>query len=874
MNNRHKIILTALIFFCLSLIITRPLIYYFNRGIPYTRTPEKGWEVQSMQQGDHLQLYYHFWLARDALRGEHPFFFDPYEFSVDGIKIFTVRRFPLSIPFVIFSFLGGAFAYNLVLILSIIFSGIAMFLLARIYLQRYFPSFIAALIYTLAPFSLSQLLGGHTNGFLWGIAPLAVFSIERLFASGKWKFALIYFFCLFTCALIEYHLLYYLTLFTLIWLPIRTVTSLANWKAENLNVKTQLFKSYLPVFLSLFIVFIFAMFLKDIEISSSIAQKGRRLSEVSIYSPQIKDLFCRGNTDSEKNIYAGGVALSLAFLGLIFNLFRSGKGIKVYEEKINLLFFSAGLIISLILALGTNLSDVFPVYNFCYKYIPYFNYPRVPGRIIVINFMCLAILSGYGIRGIVGLFDRISKTGLRRAVLILTGIFFSGAVFFDYNADSKIGISLFDKDNGIYKIVRENAGDKKLLELPLWPGDTAWSSIYLYYVTITRVKIINGYYPLVPQEYVDKIFYPLISLNLGDLTESEYELLQRLQVKYIIFHENAFPQKVSHYPSSYSVNRLMDSSYLDFIAHDNFLWLFEVRNKPLLKEKEVQKIWEIGVVKWAHQLKHRVGRLVPDPEAEGGEALFASRKTDRPGYLIFGRQQVFPRGHYKAIFRLKTDDNTIDKPVAVLDIKGGDNSHGVSEIKEIKGTAFEKPGVYQDFIIYFDEKAPLFLEFHLNYLSQSNIWVECIYILPAEESDPLFTYEAEKLYYRGVVVDDKEASDGKAILFSRGFTPEKEVLFGPYRRYSKGAYRISFRLKTDHLSKSSLAQLEVATDLGRKKAGQKVISGTDFKKAGTYQNFSFPFNLERDKILEFRLIYEGENKIWADLIEIEKETIK
>jgi len=878
-NDRLKIGVIILFFFCLSLTITYPLLFYFNQGIPYTRTAVKGEEISPLRQGDHLQLYYHFWLAKDALKEEYPFFLDPYEFSVEGIKIFTVRRFPLSILFVIFSVFGGAFAYNAVLILSVIFSGATMFLLAKLYLKSDFPSFMAGLIFALSPFGLSQLLGGHTNGFLWGLVPLAIFSLERLFSERKIRFGILYGFCLFSFALIEYHLLYYLTLFTLTMLPVRTITSLAKWKRANFNLKRALLKTWVPIFLSLFIIFLFVLFLKHIEISSSIAQKGRNISEVKLYSPAVKDLFRRTNFNGEKNIYLGITASVLAFLGLVLNLGRPGKDRKCYEEKINLLFFAGGLGITAILATGTSLNNIFPLYKFLYKFFPYFNYPRVPGRIIIVSFLCLAILGGYGVREIINLFSRIKKGKGREIIKIaISSIIFLG-VFFDYNSGTRVGISLMDGKNRIYEIIKENAGDKKVLELPLWPGDTAWSSVYLYYVTLTRARIINGYYPLVPQEYLERIFYPLISLNLGDITELEYGLLKKLKVKYVIMHEDAFPQKVSHFRSTYSVRRLTQSPYLRFITRDKLVWLFELRDKPVFKKAGPQLRWVSGVVKRADQFHHRIGRLIDDPEAENGQALFASEESDPPGYLLFGRQQVFPRSSYKIIFHLKTGNNTFSEPIAVLDICTRGGKDKLVE-KEIKGTDFKEAGKYQDFVLDFNQKEPIFPEFRLNFLKKADLWVDYVYILFAGEKELLYSYQAGELYYRGLLVEDEDTLAGKAVLFSPGFTRDKEVLYGPYRRYPKGNYQIFFRLKTDQLTDLPLAALEVASDSGREKIAECLIKSSDFKEQGEYQEFSFPFELEKEKIVEFRIIYpdkteapkkvfQNRGKLWVDTVRLE-----
>ena len=878
-KNRLKIIFIILIFFSLSVILTYPLISYFNRGIPYTRTPAEGWEVRALEQGDHLQLYYHFWLARDALRREYPFFVDPYEFSVEGIKIFTVRRLPLSIIFVIFSVFGGAFAYNATVLISLTFSGLAMFLLARVYLKSDFPAFIAGLIYAASPFAVGQLLGGHTNGFIWGVVPLAVFSLEKLFSEGKLKFALLYSFCLFTFALIEYHLLYYLCLFSLLFLPLRTITSLARWKGANFNLIRRLMKAWMPIFLSLFLVFLFVMFLKKIEISTSIAGQGRKLSEVRLYSPGIEDLFSRGNVDAEKNIYLGMVSLVLVFLGLSFSFCRPANNTDQYEEKINRLFFAGGLGISALLALGPSLSDFFPLYDVCYKFIPYFNYPRVPGRIIVISFLCLSILAGYGVKEIIAFLSRSRKEVFKKVVLTVVGVSLCLGIFLDYHSNSKAGICLFDEKNRIYEIIKEDTGNKKILELPLWPGDTAWSSIYLYYVTLTRVKIINGYYPLVPREYVDRIFYPLLSLNLGDISRAQYEFLKKLGVKYVVMHEDAFPEKVSHFRSIYSVNRLRQSPYLEFITRDRLIWLFEVRDKPVLQEEDSKVISAAGVLKAARWFHRRIGRLTDEPEAEDGQALFASVETDKPGHLLFGRQQVFPRGDYKLIFHLKTDNNTIGEPIAILDVCAN-NGRDIISRKEIKGTDFKKAGEYQDFVFEFNpsgvsirggeeiQEWPLFPEFRINFLKKANLWVDYLYILFADQEDPRYHYEAEELYYRGLLSEDSDASAEKAVMFSPGLTLHPEVLYGPYRRFSKGIYQISFRLKTDELSDFSLAKLEVTANFGRKKLAEREIKGSDFKEKGIYQYFTFPFELKNEQILEFRIIYYHKEKLWVDMVEI------
>src|SRR5437867_13409973 len=55
------------LFTLLGLVYTWPLAVRFSTGIPYVRFPAHGGEVNWMQPGDSLQLYYWFWLMGDNL---------------------------------------------------------------------------------------------------------------------------------------------------------------------------------------------------------------------------------------------------------------------------------------------------------------------------------------------------------------------------------------------------------------------------------------------------------------------------------------------------------------------------------------------------------------------------------------------------------------------------------------------------------------------------------------------------------------------------------------------------------------------------------------------------------------------------------------
>jgi hypothetical protein len=66
-------------------------------------------------------------------------------------------------------------------------------------------------------------------------------------------------------------------------------------------------------------------------------------------------------------------------------------------------------------------------------------------------------------------------------------------------------------DSPVYETLRREAA--RVLYLPVWPGDSASSGLYLYAVTRTRVPMVKGYSPLGPRRYVDDVFESLQAMK-------------------------------------------------------------------------------------------------------------------------------------------------------------------------------------------------------------------------------------------------------------------------------------------------------------------------------------------------------------------------
>ena len=115
-------------FSLLGVYASYPLIKFLRSALPYTLLPAQNAELLPLVPGDHLQVYYWFWLLKDNLFGVSSLFTNPYEFNIAGIPISQgYVQFPYSLLFIPLSVFGNITAHNLLVLLSFPFSGLAMF---------------------------------------------------------------------------------------------------------------------------------------------------------------------------------------------------------------------------------------------------------------------------------------------------------------------------------------------------------------------------------------------------------------------------------------------------------------------------------------------------------------------------------------------------------------------------------------------------------------------------------------------------------------------------------------------------------------------------------------------------------------------------
>ena len=1004
---RGEWLLISCFYLLVGLYATYPLINHFTQAIPYVFLPEGRAELLPLVSGDHLQTYYWFWLFKDNVLGASPLFSNPYEFNVGGTHIpHGYAQFPVSILFLILSVFGNVPAHNLLILLTYILSGMALYSLLRLWGISRFPALAGGLIFCLAPSRQTQLLSGHINGYVWFLIPLTLYWFEKGFQAKRYGTIVLSGLCILALGLVEPHLLYFFLLFLGFYLPARILGPwLAGQETEypaedssgplwplllvlalgilagfavyqtrgafhqekafgligafTLGFYALLFYitwmigsriifiltgrplpeirqkealSYLPFLLLLLIpypflfpfphlrkallvlilmvfillkvrfyrggpwsfrpgtvtqlpwgsmvrmIMVFILFIalaggysvinKKNLVGESIVGQGRTWQEVILYSPELHQIFNRANTAAESFIYPGLVsaALWLFLLGTFF--FRPFSWDR--RNQFRFWFFTFVLVTSYAIAFGPYFDPILPVYRLLYNYVPFFKYPRDPARIIFLSFLCWGIIAAFGL-------ERLGQTRPGRppkkwirpvAALGLSAF----VIFWDYRPHPRIGLSLLDEKNPVYRTIGGMPKNKALLlGLPLFPGDSHQSSLYEYYITLSRAGMVNGYSPVVARRYVEKVFWPLLDLNVGEITPQQYDLLQKLRVTHLVHHQELYFYKVSPFSGYLAFKNLKSSPYLKLVMTHQGQSLFEVLPAEQTADRLPAHYREpTGIVLEIEEMRRQGGRVVEDPEASLKKAVETIQNVDRPGKIAFNAFRFFPSGKYQVALRAKAFPNNSPAPVLLLDVVTYRDKKTVAQM-EIRGSDFSQSGGYQRFHLPFEITRPEILEFRLLSFGRGTIRADKMVISFADTRQNPMIYEPLGFSrYLAKPVQDPQAVQGWALLTDPQIEHPGYCVFGPYQTFPAGAYLAHFRLKVSDRTPGPVVRLDVSAQRGQIVFNQKEISGGDFRAAGQYQEFSLPFTLKEEEELEFRLYTHNRLPFYIDRIVVER----
>lgn len=560
-----------------------PTPRYFSKGIPYSASNRTGsHSVQRMVPGDHLQLLYYFWLFKDTVTGHTPWFYNLYEFNT-GNDQERYQPDTYYLPFSLFYTAGAllgeqATGWNLAMIITLWLTLYFSWLLVRRSTNSEIIAFATGLLTITLPYIWVSICGGSPAGFAMMWLPLIFLGFEEAGRTLSMRWGIVGGAAVLLASFADLHVFFFGALSIPFWIVIGLLkgNAISNSRSYYLG----LCRAIIPGLLISGFGYLILKKVTSPDVATSISAGGRSLAEAAIYSP----LFSAVLPWNSGQLFISLTTIIVLFAGLlaIIYQYRSDNRQKLYVYL--LLLLAAGLVI--ILALGTNGPLDGLAFRIARGLIPPYRMIRQPSKIYCLMPIILAVTSGMALSAIVGICARTTKI---RRLLLAASLVLGIITTAECHAKIQASICLLDKEQPAYAAIQYDAAKREIpartLVIPLWPGDSHYSSAYQYYSTIYRLRLVNGYTPSISRDYYDNIFQRWEGVNQGIINSDLITDLLRHNVYYIILHEDLFPEKVSALPANFTLRSLLQHPNLILLRQDGPVWAFAISaaantNKP------------------------------------------------------------------------------------------------------------------------------------------------------------------------------------------------------------------------------------------------------------------------------------------------------
>jgi hypothetical protein len=528
-----------------------------------------------MAPGDHLQFLYYMWLFSDFITGGTPFFYNLYEFNV-GDDAARYRPGPYYLPYslafaLFYQFGNRAIAWNAVSLLALWAACWFTWLLARRYTRSDGVAAVGALLALLFPYQWVQLFGGSPAGFGMTFVPMLLYGLDRAVRDGHMRGGWIAGLAILFAGTTDTHAFFFSALLTPLWcLAAFTQRAEFAWRRPAEWLRPVL--ALTPTVLLAALAFSLTRF-GTRHIQQTSVARGRRLQEVEIFSPTLKGLWTWQDYGISHQIFIGLIIVATLGAGLLGLALRAARARHRESAQRALLLSFIGVVsaIIILLSLGTHgPSEGLPL-TLARKYIPGYSMIRQPAKIFVLMPALLAVGLVVALQWA---HDQFGRRGHWITAVVALGL------CVEYFFQSKPIIGRLDTRNNAYAAAARDAETRSLIPraiiLPIWPGDSHHSSVYQYLASLYRIRMINGYRPFVPTEYIEGVFQPYKSLNLGLATDDQLDSLLARGIEYVILHEDLYPEKVSAFPVGAALAGLLNNPRLTVLAQDGPAWAFRI----------------------------------------------------------------------------------------------------------------------------------------------------------------------------------------------------------------------------------------------------------------------------------------------------------
>ncbi len=620
-----------------------PLATRFGSGIPAAHHRSEARPDRTMIAGDHLQFLYHLWLAKDTFCGPTPLFYNLYEFNTgdDDARKDTGKRYylPFSLLFILGA-LGGnqALGWNLMGLVALWLTALFTWLLARRYTSDTWGAALAALVAIAFPYRWFTLMGGSPTGLAMMWVPIIYYGLDVAIRDHKPWGAILAGTALSLSEWSDPHVTFFAGLTTPFWCVVSYVYHhRSRWLPTAREIRQY------AIALSPLLLFGLLMICQARRVqaglqATAIGDKARPILDVAINSPSLRGAFAFDYIGVHSQIYTGWLSVVILVAALCVLLARNVYRLRMGEEAecricLTALLLSLAVVGIVILALGVNNPGGERAWQLLTRVLPPYGKIRQPAKIFAI------------LPVILGMVYALSLPSLLRAVIpkqrIRTGIWvvIGAALLFDYAHHTRPVISLLDREQGAYAAIAEDAvADKQdghLLAIPLWPGNSHWSSLNQYYVSLYRLRMVNGYRPTPRTDY-QEVIHQFESFNKGSFDHAQLAELQSRGIHYLVLHEDAFPEKVSPFAVADVLHKMLTHPRLALLAQDGPVWAFKIVPAPQGVYAEPPD--------WEHDFPCRLWQGERSLH-EGGEIMPAFDETSANYFLRLPRPETQMRLH-------------------------------------------------------------------------------------------------------------------------------------------------------------------------------------------------------------------------------------
>ena len=662
--------------FILWTILAWPVPRFFASGIsasPYTAEER---QERTLILGDHIQLLYHFWLARDMISGQTPAFANIYEFNTDSTdsaaEVARVRKIdPYYAPFswvyaAMSPVFGDATGWNAAVLLSVLLGAIGLFALARRHAASDGAAFLAAMAAAAFPYHWFTLHSGSPTGFAMGLAPFVPLGLDIAVRDRRLGGGVIAGVALFFAYCSDLHVFYFSAISAPLWCGFSWLCMPRDDTRFDFG---RIALALLPAIL-LAAAAAGAGMLFNNNFSGTDMAGGRHWKEMQNFSPRVHELF---HASAHGHIFLTFSLPALFLLCLACGIFHRKDSMERDRSpqigQFRAIALLAMVIVAVVmLALGASgLHRGAPIHA-ARIVIPKYTMIRQPAKIFCLMPSLVAITLAMVIPR---LKRHVAIHALSAAIVLLA--------VFETRSAMRPSISLLPREQPAYAAIAEDAAARGItphaLAIPLWPGDSHWSSRYLYGAMHSRVRLVNGYSPAKRDDYVENVFRFYESMNEGEVSDAQLDRLLESGVRYVVFHEDAFPEKVSPHPASTTLRRFVGNGRLEFFAHEGTAWAFRILEESRA-DASATAIWEPSVesISTVNRKARAMGRLPElEPAADGkfrfpaadlfhcGETVLETGSVridperDPVSAVIYGPNRELPAGEYQVELVFSTE---------------------------------------------------------------------------------------------------------------------------------------------------------------------------------------------------------------------------